>query len=81
MKHQPLFLIQVEDRYRFRRAKSFRYVDPAVEPGELYSYRVYAVTVGGYKSEASETVQLQRKLPLPDAAASRGAATYAGVAG
>jgi hypothetical protein len=56
--------VPIEDRTRFQRARRFRYVDERVEPGELYSYRVIAVTVDEYESIPCEPVQIQRRLPL-----------------
>ncbi len=56
--------VPVEDRTRFQRANSFDYVDERVEVGELYSYRVVAITVDRYESDPCEPVQIQRRLPL-----------------
>ncbi len=58
--------VPVEDRSRFRRANRFSYVDERVEHGELYSYRIVAVTVDRYESVPCEPVQIQRSLPLPE---------------
>ncbi len=58
--------VAVSDRTRFRQAKRFRYLDEWAEPGELYSYRVIAVTVDNYESVPSEPVQIQRGVPLDE---------------
>ena len=50
--------ITVEDRDRFRKAKIFRYTDTQLTAGILYRYRVQAVTLDGYSSGLSNTVEL-----------------------
>ncbi len=60
-----LATVEIEDRHRFRRAKTFRYLDTAVEPGQSYSYRIYALTVDEYSSQPSELVRIQRALVTP----------------
>ena len=50
--------IAVEDRDRFRKAKKFSYTDTQLTAGVLYRYRVQAVTLDGYSSGLSNTVEL-----------------------
>jgi hypothetical protein len=50
--------IAVEDRDRFRKAKKFSYTDTQLTAGVLYRYRVQAVTLDGYSSSLSNTVEL-----------------------
>jgi len=50
--------ITVTDRDRFRKAKQFSYTDTQLTAGVLYRYRVQAVTLDGYASAASNTVEL-----------------------
>ena len=50
--------IAVTDRDRFRKAKKFTYTDSQLSPGVLYRYRVQAVTLDGYASDLSNTVEL-----------------------
>jgi len=50
--------IAVTDRERFRKAKKFTYTDTQLTPGVLYRYRVQAVTLDGYSSALSNTVEL-----------------------
>jgi len=53
-----LATIAVEDRDRFRKAKKFSYTDTQLTAGVLYRYRVQAVTLDGYSSGLSNTVEL-----------------------
>jgi hypothetical protein len=50
--------IAVEDRDRFRKARKFSYTDTQLTAGVLYRYRVQAVTLDGYSSSLSNTVEL-----------------------
>ena len=50
--------IAIEDRDRFRKAKKFSYTDTQLTAGVLYRYRVQAVTLDGYSSSLSNTVEL-----------------------
>jgi hypothetical protein len=50
--------ITVTDRDRFRKAKKFSYTDTQLTTGVLYRYRVQAVTLDGYPSSPSNTVEL-----------------------
>jgi hypothetical protein len=50
--------IPVEDRDRFRQNKKFSYTDEQLTAGALYRYRVQAFTLDGYRSRASNTVEL-----------------------
>ncbi len=50
--------ITVADRDRFRKAKKFSYTDTQLTAGVLYRYRVQAVTLDGYSSGLSNTVEL-----------------------
>jgi hypothetical protein len=50
--------IAVTDRDRFRKAKKFSYTDTQLTAGVLYRYRVQAVTLDGYASALSNTVEL-----------------------
>ena len=57
--------LEVEDRERFRRAKTFTFVDTYVEQDEAYLYRVTAYTVDDYRSEPTAPVEVVRELPPP----------------
>ena len=61
--------ITVEDRQRFRRKKRFRHLDATVDLGEAYSYRIIAITLDGFESDAGEAVFIRRRPPesSPDA--------------
>jgi len=50
--------IAVADRDRFRKAKKFSYTDTQLTVGVLYRYRVQTVTLDGYSSGMSNTVEL-----------------------
>jgi hypothetical protein len=50
--------IAVTDRDRFRKAKKFSYTDTQLTAGVLYRYRVQALTLDGYASALSNTVEL-----------------------
>jgi len=69
--------IAVTDRDRFRKAKKFSYTDSQLTPGVLYRYRVQAVTLDGYESAPSNTVEVVWKAvsvetsPSPPAPAKR----------
>jgi hypothetical protein len=60
---QLLTTIELNDRERFRQAKSFRYLDSEPQVGRSYLYRVVAATDDGYKSEPSNAVALTREIP------------------
>ncbi len=60
--------LEVEDRQRFRRKKTFRYLDSTADLGEIYHYRVIAITVDEYESLPGEAVFIRRALPSDDAA-------------
>ena len=61
--------IAVTDRDRFRKAKKFSYTDTQLTAGVLYRYRVRAVTLDGYSSGISNTVELVWKDKPTDTAA------------
>lgn len=61
--YQVIQRVEVEDRWRFRRAKRFEFVDEQVTPGEEYSYRIVAYTIDGYESAPSEPLRIQRQAP------------------
>jgi len=50
--------VPVEDRDRFRKAKKFTYTDANLTSGTLYRYRVQSLTLDGYESDLSNTVEL-----------------------
>jgi hypothetical protein len=50
--------IAVTDRDRFRKAKKFSYTDTQLTAGVLYRYRVQALTLDGYTSAPSNTVEI-----------------------
>ena len=52
-------LIPVADHDRFQQAKKFDYTDTPLSTGTFYRYRVVAVTLDGYLSARSNTVELQ----------------------
>ena len=56
--------IVLDDRQRFRRAKSFRWTDTGVELGEIYYYQVVAYTVDDYASEPAGPLEIKRILAL-----------------
>lgn len=50
--------VPVLDRERFRREKTFEYVDASVEKGQSYYYRVIAHTTDSYYSAPSNQVSV-----------------------
>jgi len=60
-----VFLVRVPvvDRNKLRQQKRFRYVDPAVEIGESYRYRVLSITFDGYLSPPSHEAEIVRAVP------------------
>jgi hypothetical protein len=50
--------IPVDDRERFRKHKRFSYTNEQLTVGVLYRYRVVALTLDGYQSEASNTAEI-----------------------
>ncbi len=56
-------LLEVSDRDRFRQEKHFQYVDPEVEPGTDYRYRVVSFTLDRYFSAPSNVVTITRTSP------------------
>lgn len=57
--------LAVLDRNKLRQQRRFRYTDTTAETGEVYRYRVRAVTVDGYESLDSNVVELVRAVPTP----------------
>ncbi|HZR82495.1 MAG TPA: hypothetical protein VFD92_15480 [Candidatus Binatia bacterium] len=51
----PIASLEVTDRERFRKGRTFSYVDPDVPADAGCHYRVVAVTVDGYRSAPAES--------------------------
>ena len=50
---EPLEVLEVGDRDRFRRIRKFRYLDAEVRAGELYRYRIHATALDGSRGAAT----------------------------
>ncbi len=56
--------IEVDDRERFRRAKTFSWTDPEVDIGEIYYYQVIAYTLDEDLSAPAGPIEIKRILEV-----------------
>jgi hypothetical protein len=67
----PIATLSVDDRERFRKGRTFSFVDAGVPPDAPCRYRVVAVTLDGYRSPPAEGAIGEE--PPPEATPSPGA--------
>ncbi len=60
--------LEVTDQERFRKTRTFSYLDRQIEVGSDYLYRVIAFTADGYGSQPSNAVRITRQIPAPPTA-------------
>jgi hypothetical protein len=62
----PITNVTVIDRDRFRQLRRFEHLDADVQVGDRYRYRVFAFTIDGHTSVASEIAEVVRAIPEDD---------------